>query len=276
MIKFLSKILFYILAFIFVYGLGQVLGLRLAGMSFQEFANPAFDMTSPQMFASSGIGLIFTLVLTGIFLKFDKESLRSLGLNFNINQLLQGFLLGGVFVVLFFLVLAFTSQIFTKPNPFNMLEFVSITLGLFAAAMVEEVVFRGYLFIKFSQKYGDFKALIISSIIFAAFHLMNPNLGVLPILEIFLAGLVIGYAYLKTKNLWFVTFLHMGWNWAQTLIGYNVSGNDLYSLQQFTKLEDNIWTGGLFGFEGSILSAVSMVLIFLILTQLKTKKYFEN
>jgi hypothetical protein len=45
------------------------------------------------------------------------------------------------------------------------------------------------------------------------------------------------------------------------LFGFNVSGQDFYSLIEFNIQENNLLNGGAFGMEGSILSIIANVLI---------------
>ncbi len=80
-------------------------------------------------------------------------------------------------------------------------------------------------------------------------------------ISLFLAGILLGLSYIYTKNLWFPIALHLSWNLFQTLFGFNVSGKDTYSLIEFSLNEKNLLNGGAFGFEGSILSVISMIII---------------
>lgn len=43
-------------------------------------------------------------------------------------------------------------------------------------------------------------------------------------------------------------------------MGFNVSGNDFYSMIEFTRAEANLWNGGSFDFEGSWLSILFQLL----------------
>ena len=266
------RIFLYIVGFFIFFGIGQSLGALISGLSFKEMMAQSFNSNPFQMMWMEFFGANFTILLTWLFLRFDEEKLNSLGFRFNPNQWLQGFVLGGIFIWLFFVLLLFLNQIELKDNFVFNSDFMYISIALFFAAFIEEIVFRGYIMTKFFQKTNELKALLFSSLIFAAFHLMNPHLSIIAIIEIFFAGIIIGYAYLKTKNIWFVTFLHWGWNWLQTMVGFNVSGQDFYSVLNFSHLEQNVWTGGNFGFEGSILSVISMILMYAILATLKTNK----
>ncbi len=130
------------------------------------------------------------------------------------------------------------------------------------AATMEEVMIRGYIQGRLMTKMNKFVATIIASLIFSAMHLLNPNIAFLPLLNLFLAGLLLGASYMYTRNLWFPICLHTGWNWIQgPILGYEVSGTSTFpSFIQQHLPEENILNGGNFGFEGSILCTVLMVI----------------
>ncbi|MEO6728789.1 MAG: hypothetical protein ABIM99_02595 [Candidatus Dojkabacteria bacterium] len=70
--------------------------------------------------------------------------------------------------------------------------------------------------------------------------------------------------------------LHFGWNFFQgTIFGFNVSGKDTYSLIVTKDNTANMWNGGKFGFEGSILSIIFQ-LIAIILVWVIFKNRLKN
>ena len=106
-----------------------------------------------------------------------------------------------------------------------------------------------------------FVALFLSSVLFSAMHLFNPNFAFLPFLNILLAGVLLGASYIYTRNLWFPVSLHLFWNWFQgAVFGFSVSGNDMgVSLIEQRLPEATLLNGGAFGFEGSWLCTVLMI-----------------
>ena len=71
------------------------------------------------------------------------------------------------------------------------------------APIYEEMLFRGILLRRFTLRWSPQKSIIISSIIFGIIHL-NPINAVFA----FALGCVLGYAYLKTKNIVIPILLH--------------------------------------------------------------------
>ena len=109
-------------------------------------------------------------------------------------------------------------------------------------------------------------ALIISSVLFASMHWANDNVNWLSIITIFIAGLLLGINYIYTKNLWFGIFMHFGWNFFQgSVLGYNVSGIETgSSIMQQSINGSEYLTGGKFGFEGSIICPILLLLMFFV------------
>jgi len=79
-----------------------------------------------------------------------------------------------------------------------------ITIVVFAP-IVEEVIFRLVLMNLFNWK--PIHNLIFSSLVFGLIHVISG--GLIHIIPYFLMGLVFGYFYLKYKNIWHVTILHV-------------------------------------------------------------------
>jgi membrane protease YdiL (CAAX protease family) len=138
------------------------------------------------------------------------------------------------------------------------------SLWLFALpAAAEEALFRGYLFQALAQAWGGLKALFVTSILFAALHYSNPNLSLVGVGNIVVAGLFLGAIYLKTASLWWATGAHLGWNWAHGFLGdVPVSGLDLVDTPLLEATPGGLdWiSGGTFGPEGSLVTTCVLAL----------------
>ncbi len=76
-------------------------------------------------------------------------------------------------------------------------------------------------------------------------------------INLFLAGLILGAAYIYARNLWFSISLHLFWNFIQgPILGFNVSGMNMDTLIVFNSKGSDLITGGDFGFEGSIICTI--------------------
>jgi membrane protease YdiL (CAAX protease family) len=127
------------------------------------------------------------------------------------------------------------------------------------AALSEEAVFRGYPFQVLVRSAGAPVAVVVTSFGFAVVHSNNPDVGVLALVNIFLAGIVFALAFLRTLSLWFVTMLHLGWNWAMaTLFDLPVSGFQQFDTPLYEPaVTGPAWfTGGEFGPEGGVIGTL--------------------
>lgn len=80
-----------------------------------------------------------------------------------------------------------------------------ITLLLVAVVgpVAEEIFFRGFVLTGLLRRFGVARALLLSSLLFGAFHI-DPG----AILLTFMLGLVLGWVYLKTGSIWPAIFAH--------------------------------------------------------------------
>ncbi len=127
----------------------------------------------------------------------------------------------------------------------------------------EEVLCRGYLLPVLGARGGLWVGIAISSLIFAVLHLLNANVGPIPVLNLVLVGFFFCLYALKEEGLWGVFGWHTAWNWAQgSLLGLEVSGMAdvaAHPLFDLTETGPDWITGGPFGPEGGV--AVTAVLL---------------
>ena len=118
----------------------------------------------------------------------------------------------------------------------------------------EEVMSRGYHLQTISSGLNLAWGLAISSAIFGALHLTNPHATLMSAAGIFLAGLLLGYAYVRTGQLWCSIGLHIGWNFFEgVVLGFPVSGLATFRLVETRISGPDLWTGGAFGPEAGLI-----------------------
>lgn len=140
-------------------------------------------------------------------------------------------------------------------------------LFMLLVGLVEELLFRGYIFQTLLRGIGPLLTLFLTSILFAIFHLANPNWTPLGLTNIFLFGMFFGLLYLRSGSLWLPVGLHAGWNFAQVLFHMPVSGNVVPFPTPFitTFSGSHLIAGGAFGPEGSVVvSALALAAIALV------------
>jgi membrane protease YdiL (CAAX protease family) len=127
-----------------------------------------------------------------------------------------------------------------------------VLAGLFPV-ISEEILFRGILFRWIEEFAGTWPALIISSLLFGASHLANPNASAVAVIGIALeGGLLLGGAYMLTRRLWLPIGIHAAWNLSQgELFGIPVSGKPVDGLLDARLTGPPLLTGNGFGLEAS-------------------------
>lgn len=183
-----------------------------------------------------------------------------------VGESARGLLLGGALITITVLLLLLTGTAAFVPDGGTAAEYVRVVLGtgvFFAlAAAWEEAVFRGYAFQALAERSGPWTATLLSAAVFALVHGNNPNANWRGIGNIFLAGVLLAVAYLRTQSLWFPTAIHLGWNWVMaTLLGFPVSGWNEFDIPLYDARETGAdwWTGGAFGPEAGL--AATLVLL---------------
>jgi hypothetical protein len=77
---------------------------------------------------------------------------------------------------------------------------------------------------------------------------------------IFLAGIFLGYGYVRTRQLWLPIGLHLGWNFCEGVVfGFPVSGLDIYALTRIEVTGPELWTGGAFGPEAGLIILPALI-----------------
>jgi len=141
------------------------------------------------------------------------------------------------------------------------LLFVSILL-LFGA-VGEEMLFRGYGFQVLVKGIGPFATILPVAVLFGLAHSQNLNFGPLAFCNTVLWGVVLGFGYYRSGDLWLPIGLHFGWNWALPMLGANLSGftMDVTGYAMHWKIGDRL-SGGAYGPEGGLLTTAVVIGLF--------------
>jgi membrane protease YdiL (CAAX protease family) len=143
------------------------------------------------------------------------------------------------------------------------LEFVLV-------AVSEELLSRGYQLRNVAEglrgrHIGPRAALatgvIISAAIFAVLHLPDRETSALSVVNTFLAGVLLGVAFVYTGRLGLPVGIHVTWNFAQgPVFGFPISGNcpraALLTIADHGPAE---WTGGAYGPEAGLLATIAFL-----------------
>lgn len=214
----------------------------------------------------SPLPVMFLLLVTWVCMRLRRQPLSAIGLRLDMKwlaQVLAGIGLGSA------LMLAVTALILAAGGVSFSLEpvhgFAALACGawLFAwVALLEEILFRGFVFQRLVDGIGAPAALLLMGVLFAIAHWGNPGMEgsteFWASIDTALGGILLGLACLRTRSLALPIGIHFGWNWVQgSWLGFDVSGLDQTGWLLPHLLDKPQWlTGGSFGPEASIFAVV--------------------
>ncbi len=215
------------------------------------------------------------LFLTGVFANlltmriFDRRPFSDIGLQANGPSLSNFFLgigLGGGSAAFMLIapLLAGTGHLVSRTGAgFNWPSLIFYLAALLFAAAGEEMIFRGYAFQLLVEKMGPFATVLPVGVIFGLAHASNPHATTLAVLNTILWGILLGYAFLRSRDLWLPIGLHYGWNAVLPLFGVNLSGLTIDVTRYFYRWDlTPLWSGGDYGPEGGLLATIFAVALF--------------
>ena len=262
------RVAFFLCLFVFLF---LFLG-AIAFFAFPSLFRPG-DRSVPLMLLVNASAMFLAALVAGLVsVKFlEKLSAASLGLELKLRSpllLIFGIIAGAVTVSIaaaFAWLLAGTEFVWSNFSSPEILRSLAMSGIIFLiAATAEELVFRGYIFQTLVRADQTITAFILTSFLFAMVHQGNPGANLLGWANTFLAGIWFGVAYLKTKELWFVSGMHFAWNWLQgSLYGIEVSGLTQIAPHPILKEIETgpAWIGGgTYGLEGGIVTTIALII----------------
>ena len=216
-------------------------------------------------------GLLANLLTMRIF---DRRPFTDIGLQTGRPSALNfilGILFGGGAAALMLLapLLAGTGHLVLRPNStFAWPSLLFFLAALWMAAAGEEMIFRGYAFQLLIEKMGPYATVLPVGVIFGLTHMSNPYSSPLAVLNTILWGILLGYAFLRSHDLWLPLGLHFGWNAVLPLFGVNLSGLTI-EVSRYSYRWDllPLWSGGNYGPEGGLLTTIFAVALFFALAK---------
>lgn len=228
------------------------------------------------VFLFLGFVPIYVMIWIWLWL-FERRQLWTAGLEWSrwLRKYLRGLLVGLLMFSTSVVILAafgFITTESTAPGAQRAMAVGTALLivgGWMVQGGAEELLTRGFVLPIIGSRYGSVIGILISSLIFSALHLLNPNINLIALLNLFLFAVFAALYALFEGGLWGVFAIHAVWNWTQgNLFGFEVSGSEISSAVIFNLTETGPdWlTGGPFGPEGGIVVTgvllVSSILVF--------------
>lgn len=164
------------------------------------------------------------LVAYGVMCRIDRRPWRAYGLGAAraLSRLGLGALTGALAMSLLVGAMVLTHGL--KTGASGLPAHALIGWGLLWAALflsgacVEEMMFRGFPFLRLVRVTTPSRAAIVMSVIFGLLHLQNRGETLIGILQVITFGLVMCLAVWRTGSLWWSFGAHAAWNWTQTFV----------------------------------------------------------
>ena len=151
-------------------------------------------------------------------------------------------------------------------DSFRPISFLFVFLAVLIQSGAEELICRVFVYQRMLRRYGSpVFAALVNAAFFSLLHMGNDGVSFLPLLNIFIYGLLFSAMVIWMDSPWAAMAAHASWNFCQNiLLGLPNSGNVLpYSV---FKLEaaaatDSFAYSTAFGLEGAITASVTLLVV---------------
>lgn len=143
-------------------------------------------------------------------------------------------------------------------------------LAFVGFSVAEEIATRGFMLQQLARafgwparRWGVAAAVVVTGGMFGFAHGGNPNVSRVAVLNIVLIGLWFGALVVRTGSLWVTFGAHTAWNvvegvlWGEPVSGFD-AGTAILRREWFGA---ELWTGGSFGTEGSLVTSVVVAVL---------------
>jgi membrane protease YdiL (CAAX protease family) len=254
-----------------LFAFGYYIFLNLAATVAQFVGRSMVAQTIPPLIAASLAGGLAMAI-------FESRSLADLGLHWrkgSRRNLLIGVALGTGGAILLIAAPVMAGLAHFRPVPGAGLGSVSWRASLFTLVLLfcgaagEEIAFRGFPLQFLIRGYGAWLSIPGIGILFGLLHGFNPGSTPLSMTNTAGFGILFGVALLRSHDLWLPIGLHFGWNAALPFLGVELSGFTIQVVRyQLVWKAGNLWSGGIYGPEASLLATAVVLILFAIVWKL--------
>jgi len=224
----------------------------------------------------------FVILLVWIWVRFfEKRKIITLGFVSKraLRNYLEGFFAGLVMLTAVIILMMLSGTIGFKENtgpltPDLLGVFILMLIGYMVQGASEEILMRGWQFQVIGARYWPWLGAVISSLLFALLHGLNPGVSVLAVINLIMFAFLLIFIILYYRNIWAACGWHTAWNWTmENVYGLKVSGNEGgQSFLNMTAFGPKLLTGGEFGPEGSVFTTMVLLSGMFIVLILESKK----
>ncbi|MCR5609492.1 MAG: CPBP family intramembrane metalloprotease [Lachnospiraceae bacterium] len=277
--EFVYIIMTFSIATLGIYLILGVVNIFLYAYNFIAFGKSSFDVTLTEngshiinLFSKASI-IIVTIIKCR---KFEFRSFASMGIvkKGAVKSYILGLLIGTILFSAAVLICIITNAAtYDGEGKYNIVLLFLFFTGYMVQGFSEEILCRGYFMVTLAKTKGMAFGIIVNSLLFSLLHIMNNDVSVLALINLFLFGIAASLCFIKHKNIWVIAAIHSIWNFIQgNFYGISVSGGEVSTSVLKVGFNDNksLINGGAFGAEGGL--AVTVVLVVYIIMMILTYK----
>jgi membrane protease YdiL (CAAX protease family) len=160
-------------------------------------------------------------------------SLSDLGLGAGDNRLAHlgvGFLAGSVLTGLWIGIVTVFAGATWHPNPaFRVMTLLTVCAFDFFNNVGEELVYRGYAFVKLADRFGPYVTVVATSMVFALLHLQSGIPWLSVVAGVLTSGLIFGAIFARWRSVPLALGFHVATNIVQDASGLRTSAASLFA-----------------------------------------------
>lgn len=189
-----------------------------------------------ERFAHGIIGTLAAFLTTILFLKYDRKKFSDIGLTFEGTTIIRFFM--GAIVGVLIMGLLTTSVLYFSNVKIGInhnsyfLRFLLMTLPLIPLAFMEELGFRAYPLEILKEKIGIRLSFLITSVLFALYHIVNGWTIASSFYGPAVWGLVFGLAAIYSKGIAVPTGIHYAANLTESAFGTANNRVSIWTIKQ--------------------------------------------
>jgi membrane protease YdiL (CAAX protease family) len=203
------------------------------------------------------LGFLYFFMLINLYL-FDSNNFLAV---FNLSKIklinfAKGFLIAFISLLVLYFIEVFSGIIGVKYFTIKFALLTQIFIFSFIIALIEELLFRNFIFRKLKEDFSLITALIVSGYIYGQLHFLKFDISlkqiILPLTGLFFIGIILAFVFYH-RDLWFSIGMHTAWI---ILISYTTQ-ESLFMVNP----EYSLLTGGYYPIGG--VSGIFMAVILL-------------
>lgn len=146
---------------------------------------------------------------------------------------------------------------------------------ILAGAAGEELLFHGFAFQMLFRELGAWAAILPIGLLFGFLHNDNPHHTTLSLINTAAFGILFGFAFLRSRDLWLPSGLHFGWNVILPLLGADLSGITIEPTGVTLVWSSSVLiSGGNYGPEASVLTSGILFVLLLYIWKIPVRPQY--